>query len=70
MAGALVDKERLVAGDHVLLDPEDPTDPLHVGTIVYLYEAPQVSPFSSLHRIMGVRIRMWSYFGRRPGSRH
>jgi hypothetical protein len=41
--GALIDKERVSPGDQVLLEPEDPTDPLHVGTVVYMYEGPQVS---------------------------
>ena len=44
--GAVIEKERVVAGDQVLLEPEDPTDPLHVGTVVYMYEGLQVSPWS------------------------
>jgi hypothetical protein len=39
----MIDKERVSPGDQVLLEPEDPTDPLHVGTVVYMYEGPQVS---------------------------
>ncbi len=42
-SGAMINKERVSAGDQVLLEPEDPTSPLHVGTVVYLYEGSQVS---------------------------
>jgi hypothetical protein len=41
-SGAMINKEQVSAGDQVLLEPEDPTSPLHVGTVVYLYEGSQV----------------------------
>jgi hypothetical protein len=47
-SGAMINKERVSAGDQVLLEPEDPTSPLHVGTVVYLYEGSQVRVYRPL----------------------